>query len=279
MSNAEKTGAEIRKSFAFYWSFKDAISGMPDADKLATYEAITDFAFLGTEPADMTPIGPLAWKLIRPQLEASIRRYDKCVSNGAKGKEFGKLGGRPPKDKTPEETPEHNPKENPLNHNQNHNENHNENHNLNDNLSSRVREAEEEKRERIFRFFLFEKKLRSAAAETRRFQDVYVDRIASWTREQLEAKLRLWEIKGTAKYIQAPTGFWDMWRTAYEQSLARRLIGDYTAFAELNGVEYIAYNGSYRIQASPRLSRFVRECRGFQELWADGTLRIGLQTA
>ena len=29
-----------RKTFAFYWSFKDAIRDMPDADKLAVYEAI-----------------------------------------------------------------------------------------------------------------------------------------------------------------------------------------------------------------------------------------------
>lgn len=34
-----------RKTFAFYWSFKDAIRDMPDADKLAVYEAITDLHF------------------------------------------------------------------------------------------------------------------------------------------------------------------------------------------------------------------------------------------
>ena len=71
-------------------------------------------------------MGRLAWKLIRPQLEASIRRYEACVTNGNKGKEFGKLGGRPRK------TPTHNPKEkpqtttpthNPLNHNDNDNDN------------------------------------------------------------------------------------------------------------------------------------------------------------
>lgn len=123
-----------RNTFAFYWSFKDAISDMPDADKLAIYEAITDFAFFGVEPAGLAPVGLLAWKLIRPQLEASMRRYDACVSNGWKGAEFGKLGGRPrknpednPKEKPQRITPEDNPKENPLNHNDNDNDNHNEN--------------------------------------------------------------------------------------------------------------------------------------------------------
>ena len=124
-----QAGGEIRKSFAFYWSFKDAIRDMSDSDKLTIYEAITDFAFFGVEPADITPVGRLAWKLIRPQLEASIRRYDACVLNGGKGKEFGRLGGRPrktpdnnPKRKPQTETPVHNP----LKHNDNDNDNGNE---------------------------------------------------------------------------------------------------------------------------------------------------------
>lgn len=130
MTVIEHTENPIRETFAFYWSFKDAIRDMPDADKLAVYEAITDFAFFGVDPDELSPVGRLAWKLIRPQLEASIRRYEACVTNGNKGKEFGKLGGRPCK------TPNNNPKEkpqtitpthNPLNHN--HNDNHNENDN------------------------------------------------------------------------------------------------------------------------------------------------------
>lgn len=130
MSEAAQTVIPSRNTFAFYWSFKDAVQDMPDSDKLAIYEAITDFAFFGIEPNGLAPVGRLAWKLIRPQLEASIRRYDTCVSNGAKGKEFGKLGGRPRKSKTPGDNPKEKPqtetpKHNPLNHNDN--DNHNEN--------------------------------------------------------------------------------------------------------------------------------------------------------
>lgn len=119
-----------RKTFAFYWSFKDAIRDMSDTDKLAIYESITDFAFFGIEPDGLSPIGSLAWKLMRPQLEASIHRYEACIENGKKGAAFGKLGGRPRKNNPNTETPDDNPKENPLNHN--HNDNHNDNHNENE---------------------------------------------------------------------------------------------------------------------------------------------------
>lgn len=95
MTTIEHTENPGRKTFAFYWSFKDAIRDMPDADKLAVYEAITDFAFFGVDPDGLSPVGRLAWKLIRPQLEASIRRYDACRNNGLKGAEYGKNGGAP----------------------------------------------------------------------------------------------------------------------------------------------------------------------------------------
>lgn len=127
----DKAEEPSRNTFAFYWSFKDAIRDMSDSDKLAIYESITDFAFFGVEPDGLAPVGRLAWKLIRPQLEASIRRYDACKINGQKGAEYGSMGGRPrkgnPNMETPIKTPDHNPKENPLNHNDNVNHNHNDN--------------------------------------------------------------------------------------------------------------------------------------------------------
>ncbi|MFQ8746620.1 MAG: DUF6291 domain-containing protein [Alistipes finegoldii] len=131
MAAIEHTENPSRKTFAFYWSFKDAIRDMPDADKLAVYEAITDFAFFGVDPDGLSPVGRLAWKLIRPQLEASIRRYDACRNNGLKGAEYGKNGGAPKGNqnarKQPQRiTPEDNPKNNPLNHNVNDNANVNE---------------------------------------------------------------------------------------------------------------------------------------------------------
>ena len=57
--------------FTFYWSFKDAIEDLQDGDKLQIYEAITDFAFYGKEPNEMSALSRLCWKLIRPHLEKS----------------------------------------------------------------------------------------------------------------------------------------------------------------------------------------------------------------
>ena len=116
-NNSDKENPK-RDVFSFFWSFKDAIMGLEnEKEKLAIYEALTDYAFLGIEPTDLTPICKIIWKLIKPNIDSSIRRYDACVNNGKKGAEYGSLGGRPKNKKatkkTPEETPEETPKETP----------------------------------------------------------------------------------------------------------------------------------------------------------------------
>lgn len=96
-----------RKSFAFYWSFKDTINQIPDdKDKLQVYESITDFAFLGKEPENLTPFGKIAWSGIKQNLIISMKRYDKCVANGSKGAKYGAKGGRPLKEEKPQEKPQ-----------------------------------------------------------------------------------------------------------------------------------------------------------------------------
>lgn len=116
-NNSDKENPK-RDAFSFFWSFKDAIMGLEDEnEKLAIYEALTDYAFLGIEPTDLTPICKIIWKLVKPNIDSSIKRYDACVNNGKKGAEYGSLGGRPKKKKeTPEETPKETPKK-PLNKN------------------------------------------------------------------------------------------------------------------------------------------------------------------
>ena len=113
-NNSDKENPK-RDAFSFFWSFKDSIMGLEDEnEKLAIYEALTDYAFLGIEPTDLTPICKIIWKLVKPNIDSSIKRYDACVNNGKKGAEYGSLGGRPKKKKeTPEETPEETPKETP----------------------------------------------------------------------------------------------------------------------------------------------------------------------
>lgn len=112
-NNTDKENPK-RDAFSFFWSFKDAIMGLEDEkEKLAIYEALTDYAFLGIEPTDLTPICKIIWKLVKPNIDSSIRRYDACVNNGKKGAEYGSLGGRPKNKKATKKTPEETPKETP----------------------------------------------------------------------------------------------------------------------------------------------------------------------
>lgn len=110
-----------RNSFIFYRSFYEAISPLPQDEKLELLDAIIQFALNQTE-TELKPISKAMFCLIKPQLNANITRF-----------ENGKKGGRP---KT-ETKPNNNltvtePKAN-KNVNANVNENVNVNKNLNEN--------------------------------------------------------------------------------------------------------------------------------------------------
>ena len=81
-----------RDSFVFYRSFYEAIQDIPKKHQVAIYSAIFSYAFDGKEPT-LCGVSNAIWKAIRPQLDASAKRYD----NAKKGAEYGKLGGRPKK--------------------------------------------------------------------------------------------------------------------------------------------------------------------------------------
>lgn len=116
-----------RESFIFYRSFYNAISALPDDQQLCLYRAVTERALNGIDP-DLSGAVKGMYELIKPQIEANERKY----LNGCKGAEFGKLGGRPPKN--PTETPKK-----PLNYpTETPNDNVNENENYNDNYSPSV---------------------------------------------------------------------------------------------------------------------------------------------
>lgn len=259
----------------------------------------------GEELPEMDAMTTMCFGFIKASMDANAAKYEGlCEQN----RESGRLGGRPKREnrtviietdandkkpngfennrtvfnetdrfseKTDEKTRKPDVKhENPI---ESDSDSELESDSVSDSESDARCDRAEKQRERIFNFFLFEKNLRSASVETQRFMDVYVDRIADWTREQLEAKLRLWEIKGEVKRIVAPPEFWEMWRTAYTHSVERKIIGDYTAFAEINGVEYLAHDRVFRIHPTPRLSQFIRGCHDFQQLWRSGTITTGLR--
>ena len=101
---------EKRESFIFYRSFFEAISELNSKEKLKIYDAICELA-LNKNDTKLTGIPQAIFTLIKPQIVANTERYE----NGAKGKEYGKLGGRPKKNnpigvlnKNPKETPNNN---------------------------------------------------------------------------------------------------------------------------------------------------------------------------
>ena len=81
-----------RDSFVFYRSFYEALQNVPKKYRSEVYEAVFAYAFEAREPS-LSGVPRALWELIRPQLDASQKRYD----NSKKGAEYGKLGGRPRK--------------------------------------------------------------------------------------------------------------------------------------------------------------------------------------
>lgn len=81
-----------RDSFVFYRSFYEALQNVPKKHRTEVYEAVFEYAFESREPS-LSGVPRALWELIRPQLDASQKRYE----NAKKGAEYGKLGGRPRK--------------------------------------------------------------------------------------------------------------------------------------------------------------------------------------
>lgn len=70
----------MRDSFIFYRSFFEAAEDLSPEEKCAMFDAICDYALNFAEPSlEGTP--KLAFRLIKPQLDANIARYN----NGQKG--------------------------------------------------------------------------------------------------------------------------------------------------------------------------------------------------
>ena len=118
-----------KDSFVFYRSFYEALQNVPKKQRTEVYEAVFEYAFESREPS-LSGVPRALWELIRPQLDASQKRYEnakKGAEYGKKGAEYGKLGGRPKKEKPPLRGKT----ENPLNVNVNENVNDNVNVNVN----------------------------------------------------------------------------------------------------------------------------------------------------
>lgn len=80
----------LRGCFLFYSSYFEAISELSDEEQGSIYKAIIDYGIANIEPENLTPTGKMCFKLIKPTIDASLKRYDASIQNGRKG-------GRPPK--------------------------------------------------------------------------------------------------------------------------------------------------------------------------------------
>lgn len=83
---------EKSDSFVFYRSFFEALRNVPKKHRTEIYDAVFMYVFEAQEPS-FSGVPRALWELIRPQLDASHRRYE----NARRGGEHGKKGGRPRK--------------------------------------------------------------------------------------------------------------------------------------------------------------------------------------
>ena len=135
-----------RDSMVIYKSFYLAIKDLDNDTRVKIYDAIYEYGLFMNEPDHLDGITKLAWTLIKPQLDANLKKY----KNGQKGAKHGAKGGRPKKphtdnnknplgviDKNPIPLKQKTPNVNVnVNDNVNENENENENFNLNKNSNS-----------------------------------------------------------------------------------------------------------------------------------------------
>lgn len=93
-----------RDSFIFYRSFYESIDNFPREQQLELYKAVVQYALDQIPPkftdSPYRQFLVAIWASIVPQLDANFRRFEngcKGGKYGIRGKEFGKLGGRPKK--------------------------------------------------------------------------------------------------------------------------------------------------------------------------------------
>ena len=136
-----------RDSFIFYRSFYEAIQKCPNDVRLELYDAIAQYSLnIGYEPK-FSGIAEALWILIKPQLDANIKRFE----NGRKGgAPKGNNNAGKNKSKTTEKQPKNNQKttEKQPNNNYNLNENNNNNNtHSNTNVLSCVNDTHADTRE------------------------------------------------------------------------------------------------------------------------------------
>lgn len=91
----QKEESYMRNSFVFYRSYSECIKQLPVEYKEKMLDAIIEYGLNGAEPDDSDPIIKAMMINIIPNIDSSNNRYDTAKANGARGREYGSLGGRP----------------------------------------------------------------------------------------------------------------------------------------------------------------------------------------
>ena len=92
-----------------YNSIIDAASNLDAKYAWECILKIRDYALYGKDGKSENWGVNLVLDVAKPLLDGARKRYEKCVENGNKGKEFGKNGGRPKKATKPQEKPQSEP--------------------------------------------------------------------------------------------------------------------------------------------------------------------------
>ena len=72
-----------REGLIFYRSFYEALASMNPMARLHLYDMIMEYAFYNKEPTDLNAAQKIAFKLIRPQLNANERKRQKKYKDKA----------------------------------------------------------------------------------------------------------------------------------------------------------------------------------------------------
>ena len=187
----------MKESMVIYRSFFEALKDLPESNRLQVWDAICELGLNGVE-VELSGLSKTIFTLIKPQIDANNRRAAAGIENGHKGGEFGKLGGRPPKEK-PTNNPQDNPLETPKkpsNVNDNANGNGNENYNGNENDKSNSGVSKETKPKSYKQWTLDD------------FKQSIADNRLDYPKDMLNSFFSYWSelnISGKPKFTAQPT--------------------------------------------------------------------------
>ena len=83
---------EGRKQFTFYRSYYDALMQLPAASRGKIFVAIMEYGLFGKEPEGLNSVQKACFFLIKPTLEAGIKRSGAMVFSSGAGKKFFNKG-------------------------------------------------------------------------------------------------------------------------------------------------------------------------------------------